>query len=373
MKRVGNLWNKITDIDNIKLAHKMASKDKSFYKEVKMVNSDLDYYTKEIQSLLIDKTYNVSEYRIQIINDKGKDRKLMKLQYYPDRIIQWAIMLQLERVFLNIFCKHTCASIPGRGIHKARKLVMKYMKEYPSKYCLKLDVRKFYDNIDHEILKTKLLRKIKDKDLLWLLDLIIDSYPGDKGVPIGSYLSQYFANFYLSDFDHYMKETLKIKCCVRYMDDVIILSDNKEDLHNYLNCIQSFLATEKLELKNNYQIFSVGVRGIDFLGFRFFPHYTLLRKKTVIRIKRLHRRVSHCQELGVPITYKQFCAVNSYSGWLIWCNSWNLWDKYISPIRPAVFRYYWNMIKQSNSKKYKITRYKNFTKKFNAKKGELAA
>ena len=98
MKRIGYLWDKVTSIENIKLAHKMARKDKAFYKEVKMVDANLDYYAKEIQSLLINKTYEVSEYRTQVIDDKGKDRKLMKLQYYPDRIIQWAIMLQFRMI-----------------------------------------------------------------------------------------------------------------------------------------------------------------------------------------------------------------------------------------------------------------------------------
>ena len=171
MKRYNNIYEKIYDLDNLKQAHKNARKDKSFYKEVKMVNKNEDYYLTEIQNMLKNKTYKVSEYIISTINDRGKDRELFKLPYYPDRIIQWAIMLQLERIFINTFCTHTCASISDRGIHKAMRLMDKYLLDKKeTKYCFKMDVRKFYPNINHNILKQLLRKKFKDKDLLELLD-----------------------------------------------------------------------------------------------------------------------------------------------------------------------------------------------------------
>ena len=106
MKRYGNIYSKIYDMDNLKFAHKNARKDKLFYKEVKMVDSNEEYYLKQIQDMLINKTYKVSKYEVSIINDKGKERELMKLPYFPDRIIQWAIMLQIEQIFTNTFCTH---------------------------------------------------------------------------------------------------------------------------------------------------------------------------------------------------------------------------------------------------------------------------
>lgn len=375
MKRIGYLWDKVTSIENIKLAHKMARKDKAFYKEVQMVDANLDECAKEIQSLLINKTYKVSEYRTQVIDDKGKDRKLMKLQYYPDRIIQWAIMLQLEPMFMRTFCKHTCASIPGRGIKRARNLMLSYLKDTQgSKYCLKLDIRKFYDNIDHAMLKQKLRCRLKDNDLLWLLDTIIDSYPGEVGVPIGSYLSQYFANFYLSDFDHFLKEKLQVKKCVRYMDDVVILTEAKGVLHWYLYLITLFLDTQKLVLKTNYQIFNVNIRGVDFIGFRFFHQFILIRKKTVERLKKLSAEIVRKDKLGVPITEKEFCGVNAYVGWLTLCNSYHIWDKYITPTRRAVYKYYWNIVNNNDKKteRAKIVCYNKYIHKFNMKKGAVA-
>lgn len=203
MKRYGNIFEKIYEMDNLREAHKNAREDKLFYKEVKMVDSNPDYYLGLIHDMLKNKQYRVSDYDISTINDKGKERELMKLPYFPDRIIQWAIMLQIEKVFMQVFCSHTCASIKDRGIGKASKLLDKYMSnKLDSQNCLKIDVKKFYPNINHRILKRLLRKKFKDKDLLELLDMIIDSYPGERGVPIGSYLSQFLANFYLAYFDH---------------------------------------------------------------------------------------------------------------------------------------------------------------------------
>lgn len=119
MKRHGNIYEKVCTTYNISLAHRCAKKDKSFYKEVIMVDGDKDYYLGQIQDVLKNKTYKVSPYIIKTINDKGKERQLAKLPYFPDRIIQWAIMLQIEKVFMETFTSFTCASINNRGIHKA--------------------------------------------------------------------------------------------------------------------------------------------------------------------------------------------------------------------------------------------------------------
>ena len=124
-KRVGNIYPKIIDIDNIKLAHKNAKKDKSFYSAVIKTNENLDERANKIQEMLKNHTYKVSQYKTSVIQDKNKKRILFKLPYYPDRIIQWAIMLQIEPIFRKTMTDFTCASIPGRGIHQASKMVDK--------------------------------------------------------------------------------------------------------------------------------------------------------------------------------------------------------------------------------------------------------
>ena len=353
MKRYGNIYKKIYSMDNLKFAHKNARKDKLFYKEVQMVDKDKEYYLNQIREMLINKTYKVSEYETSVINDKGKERVLMKLPYFPDRIIQWAIMLQVEHIFINTFCSHTCASICNRGIKKASQLTSKYLKdEENTKYCLKMDVSKYYPNVNHEVLKSLLRRKFKDNDLLELLDLIIDSYPSEKGIPIGSYLSQFFANFYLTYFDHWLKEEKKIKYVVRYMDDIVIFHNSKDFLHSLKREIDEYLDTNlKLKVKDNWQVFPTNIRGVDFVGYRHFRDYKLLRKKTCKRFKKIMLMIKDKQDKKIPINYSEWCSINSYNGWLKWCNSYRLTEKYIRPLEILSDRYYNEEIKGKSRKK----------------------
>lgn len=342
MKRIGNIYKRIYDTDNLRLAHKKASKDKGHYKDVTMVNKDVDTYLIELQELLRTKTYKVSDYVIKDINDNGKSRRLMKLPYYPDRIVQWAIMLQIEKILLSTFTSFTFASVKNRGIHKASSLLERYLKDKENTvYCLKLDVKKFYPSIRHEILKELLAHKFKDKDLLELLFLIIDSMPGDVGIPIGSYLSQYFANFYMTYFDHWLKEKLKVRYVIRYMDDVIMLGKTKEYLHDVRKSIEEYLSTElALSLKGNWQVFPVEKRGIDFVGYRHFHEFRLLRKSIYKRFKaranKILRRCSDNQNIGK----RDFWSINSHIGWLAWCNGYNLLRHYIQPVYNKLKSFY---------------------------------
>jgi len=175
---------------------------------------------------------------------------------------------------------------------------------------LKLDIRKFYPSVDHGILKVMLRKKIKDTDLLWLLDEIIDSAAG---LPIGNYLSQYFANFYLTYFDHWLKEEKRVQYYFRYADDIVVLSDNKSYLHQLLNDITLYLQVNlNLKVKDNYQVFPVDSRGIDFVGYVFRHTHTLLRKSI---------KQSFARAIAKNNNPK---SVASYKGWAIHCNSRNL-------------------------------------------------
>lgn len=166
-------------------------------------------------------------------------------------------MLQLESIFVSVFTADTYSCIKSRGIHKASYTLRKALQnEDCNKFCLKVDITKFYQTIDHEILKELLRKKFKDRDLLNLLYEMIDSY--DEGLPLGSLLSQYLSNFYLTYFDHWIKEVLKAKVYIRYCDDFVILSNSKEELHNYRTTIDKYLRENlKLEVKSNWQVFPV--------------------------------------------------------------------------------------------------------------------
>lgn len=258
MKRYNNFYHKIYNRGNLLYAHKKARKNKSHYTEVKFVDENLDICISNIQNMLKFNKYELkdSDYTYMLINDKGKERDLYKLHYYPHRIIQWAIVNVVSHVFMKDYIHDTYASIKGRGIHKLLTKLKKVLKQDKenTQYCLKIDIKKFYPNINNDILMKKLERKFKDTDFLNLIRVIIFSR-GSKGQPIGSLLSQYLGNFYLSSFDHYCKEQLRLKYYFRYMDDIVILHKDKQYLHTLKRVFDDILHSEyDLEIKQNWQI-----------------------------------------------------------------------------------------------------------------------
>lgn len=343
MKRHGNLYEKIYDMDNLTLAHQNAKKGKGWYKEVKMVDANPEYYLSLLQEMLINKTYQTSNYETFIKKDSGKEREIFKLPYFPDRICQWAILQIIEPLLLNNFTKDTYSAIPGRGIHLClNRLTDAVQHDVPgTQYCLKIDAKKFYPSINHTVLKQKYRRLFKDADLLWLLDEIIDSTPGDTGIPIGNYLSQYSGNFYFSEFDHWIKEVKHIKHYFRYMDDIVILGSSKEELHQLRKEIDEYFRTKlKLKIKENWQLFPTFVRGIDYVGYRVFLNYKLLRKSTCKQFKKKMITINKKRIEGKELNYSEWCSINSYKGWLIHCDSYRLIEKYIVPIQQFADDYY---------------------------------
>lgn len=314
MKRFNNLYDKICDINNINIADNKASKCKSKNKWVKRHLDCKDSDNLKLSESLQNMSYKTSKYRICKIYEP-KERVIYKLPYYPDRIVHHAIMNILEPILIKTFIANTYCCIKGRGIRKASDDLYKSLQDKEgTTYCLKLDIKQYYASIDHDILKQKIRKKIKDKKLLILLDNIIDSAPG---VPIGNYLSQFFANLYLTDFDHWAKEKLKLKYYFRYCDDIVILHNNKQFLHDIFIQIKEYMSSLKLEIKNNYQIFPVDKRGIDFLGYKFYHTHVFLRKRIKFRILKLVRKYKESK-----ISYKYFINhIIPYFGWLKYCNS----------------------------------------------------
>lgn len=275
MKRYNNLFDKIVNIDNLYLAESKARKNKSHRKDIQEFDLNKDSLLKELHNILVKKIYSTSEYHTFIIKEP-KERLIFKLPYYPDRIVHHAIMNIMEPIWLSIFIENTYSCIKHRGIHKALRDVKKALKDKENTtYCIKLDIKKFYPSIDHGILKDIIRKKIKDKQLLDLLDGIIDSA---NGVPIGNYLSQFFANLYLTYFDHWIKEIKGIKYYFRYADDIVILHNDKKYLRELFYNMKNYLDTLKLEFKRNYQIFNIEDRGISFVGYVIRHDYVLVRK-----------------------------------------------------------------------------------------------
>lgn len=322
MKRVNNLYPLIYAEDNIELADKKARKCKRTRYGVRKhdQNKEIDNYALHLS--LLNENYKTSEYTTYKIYEP-KERIIFRLPYYPDRITHHAIMNIMEPIWTKIFTRDTYSCIKGRGIHALVKKLQSDLRKDPNgtMYCAKMDIRKFYPSINHEILKSIVKKKIKDKSLLKLLFEIIDSADG---VPIGNYLSQFFANLYMAYFDHWVKEELKVKYYYRYADDIVLLSDDKNQLRSWVLAIKVYLTNVlELKLKDNYQIYPVESRGIDFVGYVCYHDHTLLRKSIKLKLLGLVRAYSN----NLISKQKLQLKMASYFGWLKYCDSKNLLKK----------------------------------------------
>ena len=331
IKRIGYIYPKICDIDNIKQAIYKASEHKRNHKHVVEVLNNPDKYAYKIQRMLLNKTYAPTQPKIKTIQDtsSGKVRTIHKPNFFPDQIIHWSLMLQVTPIITKGMYEYNCGSIPGRGTTYAQKAVRKWLDKDAkhTKYCLKMDISKYYPSINNDILKSMFRRKIKDADTLWLIDVVIDQ---NIGQPIGFYTSQWFANFYLEGLDHYIKETLGVKYYVRYIDDLVLFGNNKKKLHKERKLITEYVGNLKLSIKGNWQVFRVDKRPIDFLGVKFYRDHTTLRRRNALRIRRRVKKIRHKGYLNEM----DALAMISYWGWIKRTDSYQFYHKYVSPFIP---------------------------------------
>lgn len=327
MKRHGRLFDKIVSRENLYLAHQNARKGKTKYREVQMVDEHLDDFISALRAMLINGVYRTSEYTRFTKKCGEKIREIFKLPYYPDRIVHHAILQVILDIFVKNLIADTYSCVPGRGIHTCANKIKRILKyENDAEFCLKIDIKKFYPSIDNEILKAKLRTKFKCLPTLDLLDNIIDSV---EGLPIGNYLSQHLANFYLSEFDHWLKEEKKVKHYFRYSDDIVIIARTKRELHQLRKEIEDYLKVNlNLSIYRRWQVFPISKRGIDFLGFRFFKGYTLLRKRIVRNFKKVIKLIKK----NKLTPHQGYSSIVSYYGWLIHANTYRLRQKYFDLI-----------------------------------------
>lgn len=329
MKRYGNLYDQIISLENLNLADQKARKGKTRSYGVRFHDKNRVSNINSLHADLKNNTYKTSEYDIFTIHEP-KERQIYRLPFFPDRIVHHAIMNVLEPIWIKTFTNDSYSCIKGKGIHAAMKCLKRTLMEDDSaNYCLKIDIRKFYPSISHSILKEIIRRKIKCKQTLQLLDEIIES---TEGVPIGNYVSQYFANLYLTYFDHWIKQQKRIKHYFRYADDCVFLAETKEELHQLLAEIKTYLEEElKLELKGNYQVFPIAKlhrskdRGIDFVGYVFYKKETRIRKS----IKK-----NYCKKVAKlnkkDMTERTYItSICSWLGWLKYSNAKYLLKKTI--------------------------------------------
>jgi hypothetical protein len=314
MNRIKNVASEFLSFDNFDKAELKARRNKG--KSRGVLNFDKKYNTPELRvdalNHLIEKI-KTGEFKsttpvtFERMTQGGKLRNISVVPYFPDIVYAHAILNIIEKRFDRNLIYDVYSY--NRGIHLLCSRLQKVIKGWKPEskiYVLKLDIRKFYESIDCEILKSKIEKLVKDKTLKAAIFDIVDTH---NGLTIGMLLSQLFSSVYLSDLDHWIKEALKVTHYYRYADDIIILSDDKKQLHEILYRIKSKLFYEyKLDLKY-WQIFNIEVRPLDYVGYVFHRTHTLVRKRTKQNFaKRRNKRTS----------------VSSYLGIMKWCNSRNL-------------------------------------------------
>jgi RNA-directed DNA polymerase len=308
MKIYKNLFEQIISAENLFLAWDKFKNGKINKKDVRLFEWNLEDNIFRLHRDLKNKTYKHGIYHSFNISDP-KPRNIHKAQV-RDRILHHAIFQILNPIFEPSFISASFSCREGYGTHKGVQYLQNTLRKATqngrvSCFALKCDIKKFFDTIDHDILLSILKKKIKDEDTVWLLKQIISSFSSnhsllgiEKGVPIGNLTSQLFANTYLGGFDQFMKNQLKIKYYLRYTDDFLIISENRDYLEKLLHNIVSFLG-EELSLKIHQEKTKIQKtsQGVDFLGYVVFNKYKLVRTKTKHRmIKKFRAKIREYQK-----------------------------------------------------------------------------
>lgn len=344
MKSYNHLFEKLIDFDNIYKAIIRASKGKRKRHDVQKVLEHINKYVYRLQDLLTDRKLKIRKHEAKLINDGVhlKKRLIVKPDFVWEQILHHAIVQVLAPIFLKSMYKWSCGSLPKRGGLYGKKYLSKYIRENPTKikYVLKADVKQFFPSINTEVLKKLLQKKIHDQRFLEVLFVVLDSNMAiyqDKeiymGLPIGYYLSQWLANWLLTEMDYKIKQEFKIKCYVRYVDDFVLFHWNKKVLHKIRVSLQEYLKTICLNMKENYQVYRFIFekdgkekgRAIDFMGFKFYRNRTTLRKSIMLKATRKARKMKNL----VRKTWYESTQILSYIGWFKHADVYNVYEKHI--------------------------------------------
>ncbi len=328
MKRYGNLYNRLVSYENLWSAAKNAAKGRRFCHNTSKFNLELEKNLFELQEQLRNKTYKPGSYHTFNVYECKK--RMISAAPYRDRVAHHALCNIIEPLFEKKFIFDTYANRKDKGTHRALDKYQRFAKNY--KFVLKCDIKKYFPSIDHDILYSEINRIIKDKDVLWLVRIIIDNsnpqeevaeyFHGDdlftplerrKGLPIGNLTSQLWAKVFLSRFYHFIKEELRCKAYIRYVDDFVLFAGTKKELWNYYKKIESYLEKHRLKIHPaKCEIFHSRM-GVKFLGNRVYGTHRIPYKQNVMRFKRrFEKRIRHC--LQGLITNEKLKL--SLAGWL---------------------------------------------------------
>jgi len=346
MKPIKGLWEQIVTFENLWTAYRSAAIGKRFRNEVLAFSAYLEDNLFNLRDDLINKTYKVGEYREFYVYEPKK-RLVMALPF-RDRVAQWAVYRIINPFFDRGYIEDSFACVTGRGVHSAAKRIQYFAQlvthqNNGSGYCLKLDISKYFYRINHDVLMDILRRRFADRELLALLERIIRSDvpfglpPGKNageaerihgvGMPIGSLTSQMFANLYLNEVDQFIKRELRVRCYVRYMDDMAILAGDKQQLHEYRHKIEAFVNERlKLDLNDKTHIRPLTL-GVEFCGYRVWSSHIKLRKPSALRMRRRLKKLQKDYAAGQLSDFDVRQSLASYNGMLKHCNSYRMQRK----------------------------------------------
>ena len=295
-KTLRNEYDKYLTYENLMKAHLQSRKGKGYRKEIILFNLKQEEYIMWLKEQLETEKYKHGGYSIFYIKEP-KTRKIEKSRYIDRIVHRWYVNSFMEKYFIPQFISTSYACIKNKGMHKASldlQMAMKRCKQkWNNYYILKMDIKKYFENIDKDIMFKILQRKIKDKKVLWLTKEIIYSNKGQKGIPIGNYTSQVYANIYLNELDQYIKHKLKCKYYFRYMDDSVILVKTKEEAKSILENISQFLKYNlRLELNSKTQIFK-SKQGVNFCGYKINEYRLKIRDKGKRKLKKKVKELKH--------------------------------------------------------------------------------
>lgn len=316
-----------------------ASKGKSKREEAAIVKADIEKHRRILDKKLRNNSFIPKRHNTKTIQENSckKTRKIVKPKYMYEQMAHHAIMRVFVPIAMRGMYYHVYGSIPGKGVHRGKRTVERWIREdgRNCKYIYKLDIRHFFESVPHRRLKKAIKRKIRDRDLQKKLFLIIDSHA--PGLPLGYYPSQWFGNFYLQPLDHFIKEKLRIKHYIRYMDDMVLFSNNKKELHRARKEIEKFVHEELgLEIKKNWQVFRFDYkdrkgkrrgRPLDFMGFKFYRDRTVLRKSI---LKGIRAKTNRVRRKG-KITWVDAACLLSRMGWIWHSDTYAYYERYIKP------------------------------------------
>lgn len=331
-KTIRNKWEKHFTFDKFVEAHERARKGKCYKKEVLEFEVNLETNISNMMKKIETGNYEFGKYREFIIYEPKK--RIIKSLPYQDRVVhQWYVEEFIKPYMMPRFIEHTYACLPERGGHKAVHDLQKMMRIMKrncggSYYVLKCDIAGYFYNINKKILYEIMKKKINDQKLLEFTKKIIYNEEGERGIPIGNYTSQLFANIYLNELDQYAKNVLKIKFYLRYMDDFIILCKNKEEAKKYFYILKEFVE-KKLDLKFNQKSkYYPSHLGIDFCGYITYETHRRLRKRSkrnmLKKIKQWNKEYRN-DTLDLKIVQESW---NSWLGHISHASCYNLMKRY---------------------------------------------